>query len=120
MKRRPFVPIYGIIGALLVTAATLASTACRTGCDAVLFRSFSPMDTTIRVGQSFRPTVHLSTCGGTETINEPLRYSVDDTSVVHVDSLTGTMMGRRVVHANATVAAASNGSVVAQICITVR
>ncbi|HXT18764.1 MAG TPA: hypothetical protein VN706_24275 [Gemmatimonadaceae bacterium] len=120
MQRPIFSRGISIAAAILIGIATLDSMGCRTGCDAILIRDFSPVDTTIRVGQSFRPTVHLSTCGGTETINEALRYAVDDATVVQVDSLSGTMTGKSVGHTVATVAAASNGSVVAQIRITVQ
>ena len=57
--------------------------------------------------------------GGTKQVTEVLRYSVDDTVIVRVDSLSGTMTGRAVGHTNASVTSTSNGTV-ARIGITVQ
>jgi hypothetical protein len=106
--------IFRATARLLVGAATLASTACLhpTGCDADLAIRYSPVDTTIRVGQGFRPNVQLLTCGDTKQVTDALlRYSADDTTIVQVDSLSGTMTARAVGHTNATVTSAKYGMV---------
>jgi hypothetical protein len=110
-----------ITALLLIGASALASAACLhpTGCDAVLVRSYHPVDTTIRVGQGFRPDVNLSTCGGTKPLTDALRYSADDTTILRVDSLSGTMTGRAAGRTIATVIGLRYGTV-ARIGITVQ
>lgn len=107
--------------AFLVGAAALLSAACLhpTGCDADLAVSFSPTDTTIAIGQSFRPRVRLATCGESKALSDTLRYSVDDSMIVRVDSVSGIMTGRAIGQTTATVTGAIY-HVVARIAITVR
>lgn len=103
-------------------ALTLGASACLhpTGCDADLRISYTPVDTTIRVGQSFRPKVRLTTCGGTKAMTESLLYFADDTTIVHVDSLSGTMTARAVGHTSATAITAAGRGVIARIGVTVQ
>jgi len=121
MPVRRSLSLRSIAIATLSAVFTLAGSACLhpTGCDADLRISYSPVDTTLRIGQSFRPNVRLTTCGGTEQVTEALRYAADDTTIVRVDSLSGTMTARGVGHTNASVTSANNGTV-ARIGITVQ
>ena len=110
----------------LTIAATLASamiTLCSacflpTGCDTVLGISYHPVDTTIRVGESFQPRMNLTNCGGTKKVSAELEYSADDTSIVQVD-FDGTITGRAVGHTTAYVNAYQYG-IMPPISVTVR
>jgi Big-like domain-containing protein len=121
MQLQHLVRIRRAMTSVLAGAAALASTACLhpTGCDADLALFFSPKDTTIGIGQSFRPSVRLATCRDTKVVMDTLRYSVEDTTIVRVDSLSGTMTGRAVGHTTASVTGAIYG-LVARIAITVQ
>ena len=121
MRHQHLVRFGGRTRAILIASAALASTACLhpTGCDADLALFFSPKDTTIGIGQSFRPSVRLATCRDTKVVTDTLRYSVEDTTIVRVDSLSGTMTGRAVGHTTDSVTGAIYG-LVARIAITVQ
>src|SRR5512138_1947846 len=109
--RSSWVP--GGLVAILGIAVGLFSSSCLlpTGCDTVLGMSYHPADTTIRVGQSFRPSVRLTTCGGTKKLSPELRYSADDTTIVYVDVISGDITGRAAGHTNARVTAGQYGTV---------
>jgi hypothetical protein len=49
----------------------------------------SPPDTTLRVGESFVPSLELYTCGGLVRVNETLTWRARDPRILHVDSATG-------------------------------
>lgn len=49
----------------------------------------SPPDTTLRVGESFVPSLELYTCGGLVRVNETLTWRARDPRILQVDSATG-------------------------------
>jgi hypothetical protein len=60
-------------------------------CTAELLLRYSPSsrDTTIRVGDSFVPSLELYTCGGHVRVDETLRWRAADPRILQVDSATG-------------------------------
>ena len=54
----------------------------------------APADTTIQVGQSFRASVQLSSCGGNEPVRDVITWRSADTTIATVDARTGTVAGR--------------------------
>lgn len=102
----------------IVAIALCSSCFLPTGCDTVLGVSYYPVDTMIRVGESFHPRMNLTNCGGTRKVSAELRYSTDDTSIVQVD-FDGKITGRAVGHTTAYVNAYQYG-IMAPISVTVR
>lgn len=49
----------------------------------------SPPDTTLRVGESFVPSLELYTCGGLVRVDERLTWRTRDPRILQVDSVTG-------------------------------
>jgi hypothetical protein len=66
----------------------------RVRCTLELGMDLSPSETTIRVGESFVPTIQLWTCGRHVLIDETFTWSTPHSDVVSVDSLTGRTTGR--------------------------
>ena len=48
----------------------------------------SPSDTTVSVGSSFEPVVRLSTCGGSEQLQDTFSLEAEDPAVATVDPVT--------------------------------
>jgi hypothetical protein len=109
------------MAAILCVLATLGSSSCflPTGCDTVLGISYSPVDTMIRVGESFHPVMNLTSCGGSKKLSPELRYSADDTAIVQVDALSGKITGHAAGQTTAYISAAQYG-VTAPIAVIVR
>jgi hypothetical protein len=76
------------IGLLAVAAAT----ACElpvAGCTSDLRLLRSPVDTTVRVGQSFTASVGYLGCGGRKVLRDVVTYSSTDEAVLVVNETTG-------------------------------
>lgn len=63
-------------------------------CTTELRLTYSTRDTTIAVGEAFRPSLELFTCGGHVRIPEALTWRARDPRVIEVDSITGRTVGR--------------------------
>jgi len=72
--------------------------------------NLSPSEMTVSVGQSFTPSLELTTCGGRKRWHPNVVWLTPDTAVVRVDSIAGRITGRAPgsAHVNA-VEHASNG-----------
>lgn len=57
-------------------------------CPSDLRLRLSPVDTVLRVGQSFRPSSALYACAGRDKLAVDFEYAAEDTAVVRVDSAT--------------------------------
>ena len=64
-------------------------------CTRELRTRFSPADTTIQVGQSFRSSVQLSSCGGAEQLTDIITWHAADPTIATVDGRTGRVVGQR-------------------------
>ena len=54
----------------------------------------APRDTTLVVGESFRPRVALASCGGRRHLTDSVVWKVGDARVVTVDSASGLVTAR--------------------------
>lgn len=77
---------------ILVTVTAFAS-GCGAVCTTELRVQSTPVDTTIRVGQTFRASVQLSTCGGDRVLLDVFTWRSANASVATVDSATGRVVG---------------------------
>jgi len=109
------------VAVALASGLALLSNSCflPTGCDAVLGISYHPVDTTIRVGETFHPVMNLTSCGGTKNLSPVLRYSADDTTVLQVDPIGGKITGRASGQTTGYVSADQYG-IKAPVAVTVR
>jgi hypothetical protein len=80
--------------AILALASLLASTGCEGLCTLELRASFQPSDTTIAVGQYFRPRLLLSSCGGRQRWYGSPIWRSQDAAIASVDSVYGFVTGR--------------------------
>lgn len=121
MRVRPSTWPLSTMTAILCALAALGSSSCflPTGCDTVLGISYNPVDTTIRVGESFHPVMNLTNCGGSKKLSPELRYSADDTAIVQVDVLSGKITGRAVGQTTAYISAPQYG-IMAPMAVIVR
>ena len=58
-------------------------------CTAELRVAFTPVEATLSVGESFVPTISLSTCGGQIVVTDVFSWVAQDNTVVSVDASTG-------------------------------
>jgi hypothetical protein len=65
-------------------------------CTDELGLEFSPRNPTVAVGQSFKASLELSSCGGRERWRPAVVWRTDDTLLVIVESGTGRVTGRAV------------------------
>jgi len=65
-----------------------------TFCTRELRVQFSPADTTIPVGQDFRPFLSLSSCGGAERLTDVVNWRSDDVTIAAVDPISGAVVGK--------------------------
>jgi uncharacterized protein YjdB len=56
--------------------------------------NLSPGEKTVSVGQSFTPSLELTTCGGRKRWHPTVVWLTADTTVVRVDSISGRITGR--------------------------
>lgn len=83
-----------VVGSVTIDGRTVAdSVAIVVLCTAELRVEITPQAQTLTIGESFTPTVRLSGCGGRLTLNDTLRWSADDPTVIRVDSTTGLTTG---------------------------
>jgi hypothetical protein len=72
--------------------------------------NLSPTENTVSVGQSFTPSIELTTCGGRKRWHPAVVWLTPDTAIVRVDSIAGRITGRSPGAAHVTaVEHASNG-----------
>jgi hypothetical protein len=64
-------------------------------CTAELVPIFTPPAQTLAVGDSFTPSLKGSTCGGYVIITDTFHWSAGDSTIIRVDSLSGTTTGLR-------------------------
>jgi hypothetical protein len=88
MKRR-----LGYLRTLFATALVALLPSCGTTevCTDELTWKVTPMDIDLSVGESIRVTAEAFTCGGTEPLEEDMRWSSGDPHVVSVGETTGTV-----------------------------
>jgi hypothetical protein len=72
---------------------------------------FTPVDTTILVGEGFTASVQLATCGGAVSLADAFTWHSQDPSIATVDSLTGHVIGRSAGETRVTATGKSFGSV---------
>jgi uncharacterized protein YjdB len=99
---------------LLVCFCGLAASGCGAilagDCTDELGVNLSPSEKTVSVGQSFTPSLELTTCGGRKRWHPTVVWLTPDTTVVCVDSIGGRITGRAPGSAHVTaVEHASNG-----------
>jgi hypothetical protein len=63
-------------------------------CTLELGTRFSPSDTTVRVGQSFQASVHLSSCGGAQQLTDIITWQAEDPAVATVDGRSGRVVAQ--------------------------
>lgn len=56
--------------------------------------NLSPSEKTVSIGQSFTPSLELTTCGGRKRWHPNVVWLTADTGVVRVDSISGRITGR--------------------------
>jgi hypothetical protein len=54
----------------------------------------APRDTTLVVGESFRPRVHLASCGGRRHLTDSVVWKLGDAGIATVDSASGLVTAR--------------------------
>jgi len=109
-----------IVASLDTAGQTLVdSLSVSVNCTAELVPIVTPQAQTLAVGQSFTPSVKLLTCGGHVTETDTYHWSASDSTIVRVDSLSGTTTGLRPGQANVFVRSASNGSLYGFVSVTV-
>jgi len=83
---------------LVVSIAALAGACDGIGevCTLELGARFTPADTAIQVGQSFQPSVQLSSCGGKQQLNDVISWHAEDPAVASVDGRSGRVAGQAV------------------------
>lgn len=120
MRVRYLRSILGPASAIVGIGVVLLNSSCflPTGCDTSLGIAYHPVDTTIRVGESFHPVMTLTTCGGSKKLSPELRYSADDSSILQVD-FAGKFTGSAVGQTTARISAQQYG-ITAPIAVTVR
>jgi hypothetical protein len=64
-------------------------------CTAELVPVFTPQTQTLAVGASFTPSAKVMGCGGQLTYSDTFTWSASDTTIIRVDSLSGTTTGLR-------------------------
>jgi hypothetical protein len=104
----------GVAGQTLVDSLQISVV-----CTAELRITLAPRTQTLAVGESFTPLIALSTCGGQIPIMDLFRWSVSDTAVLHVDSLTGLSIGLRPGQTPLHVRGLSNGAL-GDVIVTVQ
>jgi uncharacterized protein YjdB len=77
----------------------------------------TPDSTTLRVGQTLRPTATVLSCAS--SANEGVRWASSDTNVAIVDAVLGFIQARRVGSAIITATAVADGSVRARLTVNV-
>jgi uncharacterized protein YjdB len=85
------------LAALVGIGAVLAAASCDlpTGaCTSDLRISHSPSDTTIAVGQHFAMSLALFGCGGRNQLADTITFHSSDTTIAHVDVISGVVTGR--------------------------
>jgi hypothetical protein len=80
-------------------------------CAADLRFTFSPLDTTISIGQHFPAHVAISGCSGTDPLTDVITWRSDDSTVVSVDKTTGVASGVSVGQTNLWATGAKYGTV---------
>jgi len=60
----------------------------------VLHVHFSPTDTTIVVGEQFRASVELATCGGSGHVTDAFTWRAADSVIASVNPVSGQVFGR--------------------------
>ena len=55
---------------------------------------FTPPDTSIRVGEDFRASVALSSCGGSQQLRDVITWRSEDPLIATVDAATGRVVAR--------------------------
>src|ERR1035437_905276 len=88
-------------------------------CTAELPPVLTPQTQTLAVGESFTPSVTLLTCGGHITRTDTYHWTASDSTIVRVDSLSGTTTGLRPGQAGVFVRSASTGSLYGVVSVTV-
>lgn len=82
---------------IVVAAFCLGSAACiadgEVGCTAELMVELSETERTIAVGERFTPWVRLYGCGSRERAIDTFTWRSEDTSIVAVDAVRGTVTG---------------------------
>jgi hypothetical protein len=63
-------------------------------CTQELRIQFTPAETTLVVGQSFTPSVALSTCGGAERVTGVFTWQVENNAVASIDRASGRVTAR--------------------------
>ena len=104
--------------ALVATLACNSPTEVRV-CTDELRVAWSPGDTTLLIGQSFVPSVTISTCGGRQQLSDVLTWGTSDSSVLRFERTTGRAIGRAAGTASLFVSGERYGSL-AEIAVTVR
>ena len=85
-----------IVASLVTGARTLAdSVEVRVVCTMELRINLTPTERTLIIGESFTPSIKLSTCGGRLQVEDTFRWRANDTTVVRVDSVSGMTTGKR-------------------------
>lgn len=74
---------------LLITAVLFSCSQVEQVCTDELTVRWSPHDTTVSVGQSFVPSVRLTTCGGRQELTDTFTWNSSDPLILEVEPATG-------------------------------
>lgn len=83
----------GLIGGALLLAACDPA-ALFSNCSDDLLTTVTPRTRTLRVGESYTVTASAQGCRGRTQLSDQWRYFAADSTIVHVDSLTGRVSAR--------------------------
>jgi hypothetical protein len=88
-------------------------------CTAELRWTFAPAQPSIAVGETFTPSITLTSCGGYVTLLDDFSWSVNDPTIVSVNAATGATVGLK---AGTTylIAQGRNYAITATLNVTVR
>jgi hypothetical protein len=109
-----------IVASLDTAGQTLIdSLAVSVACTLELTPVVTPQTQTLAIGQSFTPSVKLLTCGGRITRTDTYHWTASDSTIIRVDSLSGTTTGVRPGQAGVFVRSATNGGLYGVVSVTV-
>ncbi len=86
--------LYTLLSALCIAVGLSGCELPVLACSDDLGMKLTPSERTILVGESFTPSVTLSTCGGQRRITDSFTWAAEDLAVVSVDPRTGRTTGK--------------------------
>ncbi len=88
--------VRGLIAASALLATTGACDGTVRGCDADLWIRIDPAERVLAPSESFKPSVALRGCGGTEKVSDVFTWAAQDTTIVRVEASTGRTTALRI------------------------